>query len=48
MKKEKEILRESKLTCYINLYKIKSVKKFAEFIFKQRGGISYDMSEMWQ
>ena len=32
MKKEKENLRESKLTCNINLYKIKSAEMFAEFI----------------
>ncbi len=32
MKKGKENLRESKLTCNINLYKIKSAEMFAEFI----------------
>ena len=32
MKKENENLRESKLTCNINLYKIKSAEMFAEFI----------------
>ena len=32
MKKEKENLRDSKLTCNINLYKIKSAEMFAEFI----------------
>mgnify|MGYP006914486035 CR=1 FL=1 len=48
MKKEKENLRESKLTCNINLYKNKKRGDVRRVHFKRRGGILYDMSEVRQ